>query len=53
MEKVDQANESTMDAQGQDDHPNGLPRLEDEFIQRYLSGRSALISQEKQQRAGG
>ena len=53
MEKVDQANESTMDAQSPDDHPTGLPRLEDGFIQKYLSGRSALISQEKRQRAGG
>jgi adenosine deaminase CECR1 len=30
----------------------GVPRLEDEFIQKFLSGRDALVAQEKKQRSG-
>jgi adenosine deaminase CECR1 len=31
----------------------GVPRLTDPFIQKYLSGRDALVQQEKRQRSGG
>jgi hypothetical protein len=30
----------------------GVPRLEDQFIQQYLTGRDALVAQEKKQRSG-
>ena len=30
----------------------GVPRLEDQFIQKYLLGRDSLIAQEKKQRSG-
>lgn len=30
----------------------GVPSLEEPFIQKYLKGRDALIAQEKQQRSG-
>jgi hypothetical protein len=30
----------------------GVPRLEDQFIQKYLDGRDALVAQEKKQRSG-
>ena len=30
----------------------GVPRLEDPFIQQYLNGRDALVEQEKRQRSG-
>lgn len=30
----------------------GVPRLEDQFIQKYLDGRDELIEQEKTQRSG-
>ena len=30
----------------------GLPQESDQFIQKYLQGRSALIAQEKKQRTG-
>ncbi len=30
----------------------GLPQMEDQFIQRYFQGRNALIEQEKKQRSG-
>ena len=30
----------------------GVPRLQDQFIQQYLQGRDALVEQEKQQRSG-
>ncbi len=30
----------------------GLPHMDDEFIQKYLQGRSALIAQERKQRSG-
>lgn len=30
----------------------GVPRLEDPFIQQYLTGRDALVAQEKKQRSG-
>jgi adenosine deaminase CECR1 len=31
----------------------GVPSLTDPFIQKYLSGRDALVEQEKKQRSGG
>jgi hypothetical protein len=31
----------------------GVPSLSDPFIQKYLSGRDALVEQEKKQRSGG
>jgi adenosine deaminase CECR1 len=30
----------------------GVPSLSDPFIQKYLSGRDALVEQEKKQRSG-
>lgn len=30
----------------------GVPRLEDQFIQKYLEGRDKLVEQEKIQRSG-
>ena len=30
----------------------GVPRLEDPFIQKYLLGRDSLVAQEKKQRSG-
>jgi len=30
----------------------GVPTLSDPFIQKYLSGRDALVGQEKKQRSG-
>jgi adenosine deaminase CECR1 len=30
----------------------GVPSLSDPFIQKYLSGRDALVAQEKKQRSG-
>lgn len=30
----------------------GLPQMDDQFIQRYLQGREALIGQEQKQRSG-
>ena len=30
----------------------GIPSLSDPFIQKYLSGRDALVEQEKKQRSG-
>jgi adenosine deaminase CECR1 len=30
----------------------GVPRLQDQFIQKYLNGRDALVEQEKKQRSG-
>ena len=29
-----------------------VPRLEDQFIQKYLLGRDSLVAQEKKQRSG-
>lgn len=31
----------------------GLPQMDDQFIQRYLQGRDALIEQEMKLRSGG
>lgn len=30
----------------------GIPNLKDPFIQKYLSGRDALVQEEKRQRSG-
>ena len=30
----------------------GVPKLSDQFIQKYLQGRDALVAQEKKQRSG-
>jgi adenosine deaminase CECR1 len=30
----------------------GVPRLEDQFIQKFLEGHDALVEQEKKQRSG-
>lgn len=30
----------------------GLPQMDDQFIQRYLQGRDALVEQEMKQRSG-
>lgn len=30
----------------------GVPKLSDPFIQKYLSGRDSLVEQEKKQRSG-
>lgn len=30
----------------------GVPRLEDQFIQKYLDGRDKLVQEEKKQRSG-
>ena len=30
----------------------GVPRLEDQFIQKYLDGRDKLVDEEKKQRSG-
>lgn len=35
-----------------DEVAEGLPQHSDQFIQKYLQGRNALISQEKKQRSG-
>ena len=35
-----------------DEVSEGLPRMDDQFIQKYLQGREALIAQEKKQRSG-
>jgi adenosine deaminase CECR1 len=34
------------------DKAEGVPSLSDPFIQKYLSGRDALVEQEKKQRSG-
>ncbi len=40
------------DRQEWDGVDEGVPQLQDEFIQKYLHGRDALIDQEKRQRSG-
>lgn len=41
---------ATNDADWEKDE--GVPNLSDPFIQKYLSGRDALVEQEKKQRSG-
>ena len=35
-----------------DDLPEGIPKVSDPFVQKYLNGRNGLVAQEKKQRSG-
>jgi hypothetical protein len=43
---------ASMDFDEEWEAAEGIPRLEDPFIQQYLNGRDALVAQEKQKRSG-
>ncbi|KIW43834.1 uncharacterized protein PV06_04896 [Exophiala oligosperma] len=48
--KPETSDNESIDAQLEWEYDEGIPQVEDPFIQRYMSGRSALIEQEKKQR---
>ena len=44
--------ENENESLGDWERAEGVPTLTDPFIQKYLSGRDALVQQEKKQRSG-
>lgn len=54
-EKLDNLSIEDEDEWNSDDEwhkETGVPRLSDPFIQKWLTGRDALVAQEKKQRSG-
>jgi len=44
--------DSSVDSEFEWEMEEGIPQVDDPFIQKYLNGRQALIAQEKKQRHG-
>jgi hypothetical protein len=52
LENLSIENEDEWKSEDEWHETEGVPRLEDPFIQQYLTGRDALVAQEKKQRSG-
>jgi len=52
MEEVEDLSDISIDSNLEWELEEGIPQMEDPFIQKYMQGREALIEQEKKKRHG-
>jgi hypothetical protein len=52
MEEVEDLSDLSIDSNLEWELEEGIPQIEDPFIQKYMQGREALIEQEKRKRHG-
>jgi hypothetical protein len=52
MEETEELSDISVDSNLEWELEEGIPQIEDPFIQKYMQGRDALIEQEKRKRHG-